>query len=218
MASTWVFPGGKVDRGETDGLAALREVLEEAGVLLVPGATADQAEVLRERWQGRTGSFTTLLKAIGLPPDPALLVPFAHWITPSAEPRRFSAQFFVAELPAGQTATHDSTETTEHVWLTPQAAIAAREKGELALPPPTLRTLVELADYADVAALLAAVRARGAHPTVLPKLVERDGGVVLVLPWDADYASTPGEGCDFPPDHPLRRTPSRIELPGIWWR
>src|SRR5690606_4707284 len=70
------------------------------------------------------------------------LAPWAHWVTPSAEPRRFSAHFFVAECPAAQEPAFDDDETVEQVWVTPSEGVV--RAAELSLPPPQLRTLWEL--------------------------------------------------------------------------
>ena len=49
------------------------------------------------------------------------LFPFAHWVTPEIETRRYDTRFFLARMPEGQTAKHDDSETTALEWL-----IAAR--------------------------------------------------------------------------------------------
>jgi 8-oxo-dGTP pyrophosphatase MutT (NUDIX family) len=102
------------------------------------------------------------------------LVPWAHWITPVLQPLRYDTCFFLAGLPAGQVAEDLSTETERAAWASPADALAAYAAGELALMPPTLSILVELADLPSVAAALAVGRDRVVE-TVLPEVV-RDGG------------------------------------------
>src|SRR5205085_2574062 len=63
-----------------------------------------------------------LLAERGLAFDPTALVYFAHWITPSIEPKRFSARFYVAALPPGQEPRFDDRETVDQCWVTPAAA------------------------------------------------------------------------------------------------
>jgi 8-oxo-dGTP pyrophosphatase MutT (NUDIX family) len=63
---------------------------------------------------------------------------FSHWITPSVEKKRFSARFYVAVLPAGQEPHFDGHETVDQAWVTPAEAL--EKSGELALPPPQIRT------------------------------------------------------------------------------
>ncbi|HJZ84568.1 MAG TPA: NUDIX hydrolase [Polyangia bacterium] len=187
MASSFVFPGGKLDAGETPAQAGARELREEAGVQV----------------------------------DADALTPWAHWITPSVEPRRFDVRFFLARMPPGQMAAHDAEETTAELWTSPAAAVAAQAQGTLKLPPPTLRTLEELAACADVSALFEEARARAAAGEIvpiLPKFAPFEGTLALLLPWDPEYASAVGEGLPFPERHRLRATPSRIVLrDGRWW-
>jgi 8-oxo-dGTP pyrophosphatase MutT (NUDIX family) len=221
MPDSFVFPGGKVDPGESFELAAARELLEEAGVLLCAGeAGAQAAAEVRRALEAKQAPLSELLATRGLVLDESLLTLWAHWITPSVEARRFSARFFLAWLPDGQVATHDTRETTDQVWVTPKDAVAQYLDGSLPLPPPTFKNLEELAAWSDLGTLQRDARARAAQVApILPKFVEGDGKPVLLLPWDPDYAATSGEGLDFPAGHPLRQTRSRIELDGgPWWR
>jgi len=108
------------------------------------------------------------------------LLPWAHWITPEFEPRRYDTYFFIAELPVGQQASDLSGETDCASWTRPVDALAAHRAGAIALMPPTLSILVELAE----AGTMAAIRGRAADrtiETVLPKLVRDAQG------WRFDY-------------------------------
>ncbi len=145
---------------------------------------------------------------------------FAHWITPSIEPRRYSARFFVAALPDGQTTVLDAREIEDAVWVTPDDALA--RAAELHLPPPQLRTLLEIAPAArrGLDGLLSLCRERAAAPhPVLPRACMDPSGLILLLPWDPDYL-TRGQGAALalPAGHPLAFGPSRFVLEGTTWK
>lgn len=187
MANSYVFPGGRVDDADYAGgealasrCAAARELREEVGI-----------ELQR-------------------PEDMPF---FSHWITPSAEPKRFDTDFFLAELPPGQEPRVDAQEVFDLLWLTPDEALARFAAGTLALPPPTMANLQDLRDLVQATAqrgapnLLAEVlaKSRGRRPRpILPKVVAdpQSGGIAIVLPWDPEYDSLPGEGEPLPQPPP----------------
>ena len=106
----------------------------------------------------------------GVDLDAAQLVSWAHWITPVMQPIRYDTFFDLAALPAGQTAADLSTETDSAAWTAPGAAVTAYEAGELAMMPPTLSILLELAGLETVAEALAVGRDRVVEP-VQPEVV-----------------------------------------------
>ncbi len=224
MSSAFVFPGGAADEGETDPRqTAARELFEEAGVLL---CTGDVAAADLDAWRAQLhdgGDLAPLLAGAGASLDVDALHYFAHWITPSAETKRFSAQFFVGELPAGQTPSFDNRETVDEIWVTPAEAI--ERAGELRLPPPQVRTFMELAEHAagGPAAVIAAAdeRARTPHP-ILPRFAmvpSAPKGFALLLPWDPEYMTAgTGEAREMPADHPLAAGPSRFILDDKTWK
>jgi len=195
MASAFVFPGGGTEADEDARTAAARELFEEAGVLLarvaapIDVATLDvpgQAHLRRQILGGARAQDTLADAGLAWATEP--LLPWAHWITPSIEPKRFSARFFVCELPEAQVPSFDAVETVDQIWVRPAEAIARAR--ELALPPPQLRTCWELAQHATVDDVLEAARARSAEPH--PILPRRAAGAAtdapcLLLPWDPDY-------------------------------
>lgn len=233
MASAFVFPGGGVDAGESLAECAARELFEEAGIALVAGArtTPEQLADLRARIAaGATAK--PLLREAGLHWDEAKLTPWAHWITPSLEPKRFSAHFFIAALPPSQAPRFDEVETVEQLWLNPDDAPA--RAAELMLPPPQLRTLWELRGLRSIAAVLAAARARAAEPApILPRVAMAEAaaesladgkahfrpGVCLLLPWDPDYLERgQGEALPLAPRPAWATGPSRFVMEDRAWR
>ena len=105
-----------------------------------------------------------------------LLRPWAHWITPEFEPKRFDTRFFVAAVPPGQLARDVSGEADATVWLPVRDAVAGHETGELAMLPPTIESLRDIAPHATVDDVLAAPR--DVRP-VMPRLVEVAGRMGL---------------------------------------
>jgi 8-oxo-dGTP pyrophosphatase MutT (NUDIX family) len=169
--------------------AAVRETFEESGVLLA-GASPDEvlADVSTDEWEAervaleaREQSLSELLARRALVLRADLLRPFAHWITPEVEPKRFDTRFFVARVPEGQVCREVGTEADERRWLRPQEALDQR----LGMLPPTAVALADLAAHPDVEAALAASRT---ITPVLPKLVvDEDDEVAFLLPGDDGY-------------------------------
>jgi 8-oxo-dGTP pyrophosphatase MutT (NUDIX family) len=177
--------------------AAVRETFEESGVLLagsgpddvVADTTGDDWETDRAALVDRSLSFAALLDRRGLVLRADLLRPWAHWITPEVEPKRFDTRFFVAALPAGQRTRDVGGEADRVAWVRPRDALDAADRGDMGMLPPTAFTLSEIASYDDVTAVLAAGDVRDVKP-VLPKLVLGDDEQArLLLPHDEGYPS-----------------------------
>ncbi|HSU36706.1 MAG TPA: NUDIX domain-containing protein [Propionibacteriaceae bacterium] len=119
---------------------------------------------------------------VRLAPDE--LQPWAYWVTPQIEPRRYDTHFFVAELPRGQAAADVSGETDFAEWCTPTAAVEAQRAGQIAMMPPTLSILLELLDLGSVASVRQAAADRVIE-RVLPELIETSDG------WQFRYPHAP---------------------------
>lgn len=156
--------------------AAVRELFEETGVLLAGGSPDDAAadEADRLRLLGRGQSLAQLLTRRGLPLRADLLRPWARWVTPEHEPRRFDARFLVAPLPPGHTARDVGGEADRAVWVAATRAVAEHHAGRMAMLPPTLVALEEVAAHPDVASVLAEPR------TVRPVMPWPHGGGLRV--------------------------------------
>jgi 8-oxo-dGTP pyrophosphatase MutT (NUDIX family) len=174
--------------------AAVRETFEESGVLLASPAEPGTAPVLAtgdDEWEaGRqallAGSLTLagLLRRRGLVLRSDLLRPWARWITPVTEERRYDTRFFAAVLPDGQHARDVGGEADETAWMEPGAALAAARRGEIALMPPTAVTLGELHACGDVPAALAARRRITA---LIPEVHVAEGAAWLTVPAGLEY-------------------------------
>lgn len=204
-AGATVFPGGRVDpedRAALPGwtppdatatdhplrLAAIRETFEESGILLSrdPVDAAGRAALRAPSPLG----FGRRLRAAGVEPDIAGLVPFARWLTPEAVWRRFDATFFLARAPEGQTATVDGGEVVEGLWATPRAVLDRAAAGALSLVFATWMNLTRLAGCAGVRDALAVAARHQPLVPILPRLADGRDGPVLRIPADAGYAPT----------------------------
>lgn len=171
--------------------AAVRETFEESGVLLAGLPGGSLAAPSGESWEADrmalaagTLPLAELLSRRGLVIRADLLVPWARWITPEAEPRRFDARFFAAALPAGQLATGHLAEADETAWLRPADAIEAARAGTISLLPPTAATLNDFIRCGSLADVLG--RRRVIEP-VEPRLVIEEGEAWLLIPDEVGY-------------------------------
>ncbi|MDP4015253.1 MAG: NUDIX hydrolase [Candidatus Nanopelagicales bacterium] len=190
-AGMYVFPGGRVEDRDADPsvpwigdrqfepfklrpecaptasframtVAAARETWEEAGVSL---ATASSRRV---RPPDTSQDLLGWLAEVGATITATDLHPWAHWVTPEAERRRFDTRFLVAALPEEQQATERGSESDDSTWIDPGSALTKAGAGELPMLPPTLRSLQLLTEFADVSSVLR--HARELRPTpLLPK-------------------------------------------------
>jgi 8-oxo-dGTP pyrophosphatase MutT (NUDIX family) len=158
-ASAVVFPGGRVD-----------------AVDMAAGGDPARACALRETAE-ETG--------VQLTGDD--LVPWAHWITPEPEPRRYDTHFFLAALPDGQHAQDLSGETDYAGWELPTSALAEADRGDYRLMPPTRAILLELVEARSVRELLDAATGRMIE-CVLPQMIKTESG------WTLRYPSRSGKG------------------------
>jgi len=170
--------------------AAVRETFEEAGVLLagpadgagvVPDVSGDDWEHQRQALLAHDLSLAELLAGRGLALRADLLRPFAHWITPPEERRRYDTKFFAALLPTGQEARDVSGEADEAVWTTPGAALTEHAGGTRPMLPPTIHTLGQLQPFPDAATALAGSPPAPLEP-ISPTFEEGPDGRWAVLP------------------------------------
>ena len=201
-------------------VAALRELYEETGLLLADtlvdvqegraGMRAGPGRSLEERRRLLDGltSFASLCDRRRWRIRLDRLVPFVRWITPDFERRRFDTVFFACEADVTPLDTHDA-EMSDHAWVTAADAVARFDTGEIALAPPTLRTLEDLAPSATLASAMEWVRGVP-RQVIAPRLVEDETGRWLVLPGDPLYPPG-GPG-------PQASGPTRFVFDGERWR
>jgi 8-oxo-dGTP pyrophosphatase MutT (NUDIX family) len=175
-------------------IAAIRETFEEAGILLGGKTTGDFVSFHDEKVLDRFNDYRHQLNASQITLEgiarkedisffPDALTPYAHWITPEFEKKRFSTRFFLAKLPLCQTPVADAMELTESLWVTPQEALEMNRRKEIILMPPTFKTIEELSAFKDMDELFSAAKIKIIYP-ILPQLA----GNILKLPHDPEYS------------------------------
>ncbi len=218
-ADSWVFPGGRVDpedhsddmdrlmSGLTDAeaseilgvdrgglawwLAACRETLEEAGILLAAGTAvtgADDADLvarMRAELETDESVFGDLLLAEGIVLDATLVEEVARFITPLGPPRRFDARFFIAQAPPGQEPSHDEGEIVNWEWVRPADALARWSDGGMAMMSPTVRMVACLARYRSVSEAMDVARRRLPYQRV--RVADPRGAYRVLLPGEPGY-------------------------------
>ncbi len=177
--------------------SAIRELFEEAGIilgchrdggLLSLRDSEEKKRYDRYRKEVQEGSMTLCQVAqreeILIALDQVHY--YARWITPEARPQRFDTYFFIARHPDGQEATPDQKETTVGVWMTPGQALNENLTGQIALSPPTLRTIEDLSAYRALDDVFGSLKSRVIRP-ILPYLTKVSDETVILFPWDPEY-------------------------------
>lgn len=179
-------------------VAAVRETFEEAGLLLAhrrDGTPPDLSDptLLQLRNdladRSKTVNFAAWLQERDLVLDLGALTYLSHWVTPSAEPRRYDTRFFLAHAPADQIARYDHLETTDQRWISPTAALDASRSGKMPMIYPTIITLRWLREHATAQAAIEAAEAQPQIRRIQPHAeLDDDGNFVRILhPDDPEY-------------------------------
>jgi 8-oxo-dGTP pyrophosphatase MutT (NUDIX family) len=171
-------------------VCAVRELFEEAGVFLVRDRSGDllsvkasdisveeRLESTRLALQAGDLAISAVLAENGWRPAFELLVPFSHWITPRPLAARFDTRFFVAQMPPGQSALHDTIETSEGVWLSPSAVL----DGDYHTVYATAQHLRRLSPFTTVDDLMRFAHAKPIR-MVSPEMTEGADGVRVFIP------------------------------------
>lgn len=197
MGGAHVFPGGAVDevdhgdearrvvtwagrQGEFPWrAAALRELAEEAGVVLC----SDPPPI-----EGHHGAdLYRLLYDAGAVLDAGRLEYLSTWVTPVGPPRRFDTRFFVTTVPEGTLASSDRREVFDAEWVDPAAALAAARRGTWQIELPTRVHLELLAGFGSADDVVE--HARRAEPQrVEPRMAMDQHGAMMVLPGEPGAA------------------------------
>jgi len=227
FAHSWVFPGGCLESQDKSSqwlahifgltsaemaeqlqwpevphswwLAAVRELFEEAGILLAETTLSkDELADARAQLLAGTGDFLSLAQEHGWQFDLSSLLYQSFWIAPEWVSSRYATRFFVAPMPCGQQASPDGAEAMVLQWLRPSESIARQEA--LKLPRPTLENLRLLSQFESVAETLSYLVEgdKRSMPAIWPKKVsgevhlsevcQRLDALNIVFEGDADGA------------------------------
>ncbi|HEU5082065.1 MAG TPA: hypothetical protein VFU14_01905 [Acidimicrobiales bacterium] len=190
-----VFPGGAVDEADADHddvvdgldareadrllgvegggraffLTAVRECIEEAGVVLARGADGElvqddhpvfaELDHARLALEAGTRSLTDLYRQHGLRAPLDQLAYVSRWITPELSPRRYDTRFFAAAMPEGQDAGADGWEAVAAGWWRPTDALSDWQAGRIELIEPTVASLQLLEQFDTAAAAMESLHA-----------------------------------------------------------
>ena len=149
-----VFPGGALDVGdaalagrwfgdvgEASRAAAVRELVEEAGLALTRAGLVD------------AGDPDSLDPVHAAPPSADQLHELARWVAPHEVPVRFDARYFTVLAPSGLDPAPDGGEAAHAWWASPRELLAEWQVGARKLYWPTYATMLELAACNSVEAI-----------------------------------------------------------------
>ncbi len=170
MGGFQAFPGGQRD-ADDDNVAvlncedkddaamrvcAVREVFEEAGVLIARGVekfTKAKITQLRDEHLAEKIPFSELIARERLQIDALMLEEAPRWVTPPPAPKRFNTYFFVAWLPDCADGVQEASiipgELENGEWNRPQAAVDKWRNGEILIAPPVFFPIIEMLDGLD---------------------------------------------------------------------
>jgi 8-oxo-dGTP pyrophosphatase MutT (NUDIX family) len=171
-AAEAVFPGHDDLPALAFWVTAVRELLEESGVLFacdasgqpIDGrrpATRELIAGLRKELMAGT-SLPTLLAREGWKCDLRGLRYLSHFVTPTSSPIRFSARFFLCRAPAEQSPALFTEETSEAFWIHPGEGYRRFVAGDMKMAEPAEYGLGYLAQFDSLDELWAA-HADGRH-------------------------------------------------------
>lgn len=171
FSGMWVFPGGKVEAEDYQGLDPTSG--EDAEIAIARRAAAREA--IEEAH-------------LELPIEE--LVVHSFWIPPAEVPRRFSTWFFVAPVRHATEIVVGADEIHAYRWIRPAEALELRPEGNFPLAPPTGMTLHQLSLFSSVDALLAEAASRPPNRFITRAFPQ---GESAALTWAPDAAYDTGD-------------------------
>lgn len=195
-------------------IAAIRETLEEAGVLIASYEGKTQKDIdrialhrlkkdLPKSWfrpRIMNENWVLAFSSLGK---------WSHWITPKLMKKRFDTRFFIVLMPENQTCVPDQIETKHGIWLTPKKALEQNLEGTTPLSPPTVVTLTQLLKFNNLDDIKHEIQTRPWGDPIAPRLVPSPNGPVILEPWDPV--------CDLDCEIDTSNFSNKVLSPGKWF-
>ena len=202
-----VFPGGRVDPSDhalaktvdiedrdeaAHRIAAIRETLEETGLVLGLRGDIDAARAVEARaLLLAEEQLAPVLDQFGWSLALDDLIPFARWFPKNERLSRvFDTRFYLADLGTGAVEIAvDAGENTRLFWTSAVDALAAADGGEIEVIFPTRRNLERIALFANFDEARAHAEATSVR-TIVPFIEEGPQGRSLCIQADCGYPVT----------------------------
>ena len=145
-------------------VVAIRELFEEAGILIATNKTGNSLGKIEEKpkklkryqkkLQKKRITMTDVLTKENLYYSASDLQYFGRLITPKLSPIRFDTQFFICKFPKNQKVNLFSDELTESLWGSPKQLLAQFKKRQIKLIFPQYSTLQRLQKFKTIQEVL----------------------------------------------------------------
>jgi 8-oxo-dGTP pyrophosphatase MutT (NUDIX family) len=169
-AGAVAFPGGRVDSIDSSGWYFDHEILAAHAAAWANSSIADPPSLaLLNAGRLIAAARREVEEECGISLDQTALAPWANWITPEGEPKRFDTYFYISAVTSGVEPVHQTTEASESLWMAVPRLLEEQEAGRLRILPPTLSMLDELDEIGTVAHMLDLKR------SIIPMRLRRDG-------------------------------------------
>jgi glyoxylase-like metal-dependent hydrolase (beta-lactamase superfamily II)/8-oxo-dGTP pyrophosphatase MutT (NUDIX family) len=194
-SGAWVFPGGIVEKNDAlahSAVAGLDDAEASRRLGLASGGLDYYVAAVRECFEESGLLFARADGAELVDLDGSDAVRLAPWRGALHRGEKGIAEFcaaegfFIAAVPAAQTAAHDGAELLEQMWIAPHDALA--RKASLKLLTPTQKTLETIGRFASVAEAMAWAAAPRRVALVMPRVATGRDGFRPVMPDEYPWA------------------------------